>query len=323
MKKIVAIGNALVDVLSLIKSDSLLTTLNLLKGGMQLIDAQKMQEIVDSTQGLETKMVRGGSAANTISGLGCLGVDAKFIGKIGKDDVGEFFKTDIQSNNVEGQLLSSDLYSGRCLVLVSPDGERTMNTHLGAASELQPDEVTSEMFGNYDILHIEGYLVQNHSLIWRIAETAKSCGLKISIDLASFNVVESNLSFLKELLQKYVDIVFANEEEATALTGKSAEKAVEEIADMCEISVVKIGKKGSFVRSAGETFVIRTSAVDAVDTTGAGDLYASGFLFGLANGFDLQRCGKIGSFVASKVVQVVGTKMSTETWNEIKSEIYA
>lgn len=322
MKKIVAIGNALVDVLSLIKSDSVLATLDLIKGGMQLIDAKKMKEIEDCTQALEKKMVRGGSAANTISGLGCLGVESKFIGKIGDDAIGEFFKKEIECNGVENQLLLSELYSGRCLVLISPDGERTMNTHLGAASELFPDEISSEMFDGYDILHIEGYLVQDHQLIWQVAETAKKCGLKLSIDLASFNVVESNLAFLKELLQQYIDIVFANEEEAVALTGESAEKAVDVIADMCEIAVVKIGKKGSFVKSGNEFVSIKTLEVEAIDTTGAGDLYASGFLFGLAKGFDLKRCGEIGSLVASRVVQVVGTKMDIETWNEIKSDIY-
>lgn len=323
MKKIVAIGNALVDVLSLIKSDSVLDSLNLRKGGMQLIDAEKMKEIEDCTQTLEKKMVRGGSAANTISGLGRLGIESKFIGKIGKDDVGEFFEKEIECNGVENQLLLSELYSGRCLVLISPDGERTMNTHLGAASEFFPDEINSEMFNGYDILHIEGYLVQDHQLIWQVAETAKKCGLKLSIDLASFNVVESNLAFLKKLLLQYIDIVFANEEEAVALTGKSAEKAIDVIADMCEIAVVKIGKKGSFVKSGNELVSIKTLEVDAIDTTGAGDLYASGFLFGLANGFDLKRCGEIGSLIASKVVQVVGTKMDAETWSKIKSQIYA
>ncbi|MBO5975055.1 MAG: adenosine kinase [Paludibacteraceae bacterium] len=323
MKKIVAIGNALVDVLSIIKSDAVLDSLNLLKGGMQLIGAQKMQEIGNLTVDLEKKMVRGGSSANTISGLGNLGVDAKFIGKIGNDEVGDFFKNDIQSCNVKEQLLLSELYSGRCLVLISPDGERTMNTHLGAASGLHADEIVSEMFDGYDILHIEGYLVQNHQLIWKIAETAKKCGLKLSIDLASFNVVESNLSFLKELLTEFIDIVFANEEEAVALTGESAEKSVETIAAMCEIAVVKVGKRGSYVKSGDELFIIKTNPVNAVDTTGAGDLYASGFLFGLANGFNLQRCGEIGSLVANKIVQVVGTKMDNETWGEIKRAIYA
>ena len=322
MKKIVAIGNALVDVLSLIKSDAVLDSLDLLKGGMQLIDARKMQEIGSSTNDLDKKMVRGGSAANTISGLGNLGIDTKFIGKIGNDEVGDFFKKDIQCCNVKEQLLLSELYSGRCLVLISPDGERTMNTHLGAASELQADEIVPEMFDGYDILHIEGYLVQNHQLIWKIAETAKKCGLKLSIDLASFNVVESNLVFLKELLSEYIDIVFANEEEAIALTGETAEKAVDTIANMCEIAIVKVGKRGSYVKSGDELFTIKTASVNAVDTTGAGDLYAAGFLFGLASGFDLQRCGEIGSLVASKIVQVVGTKMDNETWKEIKEVIY-
>jgi sugar/nucleoside kinase (ribokinase family) len=139
--------------------------------------------------------------------------------------------------------------------------------------------------------------------------------------MASFNVVEDNLEFLKDYVNNYVDIIFANEEEAKAFTGKEPKEALDEIAEMCEIAVVKIGSKGSMVKRDGKVYMIDPIRVNPVDTTGAGDLFASGFLYGLCNNMSLEKCGKIGSMCAGKVIEVIGSKMSTETWEEIKSHI--
>jgi sugar/nucleoside kinase (ribokinase family) len=321
MKKVLGMGNALTDILLQIESDEVLNELKLPKGSMQLIDEAKLSEIRDAVNIGKSVMATGGSASNTINGITKLGVPAGFFGKIGKDVIGDFFMSDTLANGVEPLLEYSDLPSGNCTVLVSADGERTLCTFLGAAAELSPDDITPALFEGYSIFHIEGYLVQNHELIRKAVQMAKQAGLLVSIDLASYNVVEANLDFLKEMIAEFVDIVFANEEEARAFTGMEPQDALIHIAGNCEIAVVKIGKEGSFVKSGDTVHAISPFVAKSIDTTGAGDLYAAGFLYGMALDLPLELCGRIGSLVSSKVVEVLGAKMSQEVWEGIKSEI--
>ena len=321
MKKVLGMGNALTDILLQIDNDAILSSLNLLKGGMQLINNERSEEINLAVSKYEKKMATGGSASNTINGITKLGMKAGFVGKIGKDDIGLFFSNDSINNGVEPHLLLSETPSGRCTVLVSTDSERTLCTFLGAACELAASDLSSEIFRGYDIFHIEGYLVQNHDLIRTAVRLAKQEGLKVSIDLASYNVVEENLEFLHEIVKEYVDIVFANEEEARAFTGKEPEEALNHIAGYCEIAIVKVGKDGSFIKSNDEKVLVKPRLSNCIDTTGAGDLYAAGFLFGLANNFSLEICGKIGSLISGNVVEVLGAKMENEVWDEIHAEI--
>lgn len=321
MKKILGMGNALTDILLQIESDEILAKLDLPKGGMQLINTERAEEISNAVSQYTSKMATGGSASNTINGITRLGLSAGFVGKIGKDEVGEFFTNDSIGNGVVPHLQLSETPSGRCIVLVSPDSERTLCTFLGAACELEASDLSADMFVGYDIFHIEGYLVQNHDLIRTAVKLAKEAGLQVSIDLASYNVVEANLEFLQEIVREYVDIVFANEEEARAFTGKEPEAALIHISDHCDIAVVKIGKEGSFIKSGSEQVQVKPRLANAIDTTGAGDLYASGFLYGLANNYPLEVCGKIGSLVSGNVVEVLGAKMTDEVWADIHAEI--
>ena len=321
MKKILGMGNALTDILLQIDNDEVLFSLNLLKGGMQLINTERSQEINDAVSNFSKIMATGGSASNTINGITRLGMNGGFVGKIGKDDIGLFFTNDSVNNGVKPHLLTSETPSGRCTVLVSPDTERTLCTYLGAACELEASDLNVEMFQGYDIFHIEGYLVQNHDLIRTAVSLAKQAGLKVSVDLASYNVVEDNLDFLQEIIHKYVDIVFANEEEARAFTGKEPEEALNEISEHCQIAIVKVGKDGSYIKSGDTKIQIQSRKSNCIDTTGAGDLYASGFLFGLANNYSLEVCGRIGSLISGNVVEVIGAKMPDEVWEVIHSEI--
>ena len=321
MKKVLGMGNALTDILLQIENDAILSSLNLLKGGMQLINNERSEEINVSVSKYEKKMATGGSASNTINGITKLGLKAGFVGKIGRDDIGLFFTNDSINNGVEPHLLLSGTPSGRCTVLVSTDSERTLCTYLGAACELEAADLSSELFRGYDIFHIEGYLVQNHDLIHTAVRLAKQEGLMVSIDLASYNVVEDNLEFLHEIIKEYVDIVFANEDEARAFTGKEPYEALHEIAEKCSIAIVKVGKDGSYIKSGNEIARIEPRLANCIDTTGAGDLYAAGFLFGLANNFSLEICGKIGSLVSGNVVEVLGAKMSNQVWTRIHFEI--
>lgn len=321
MKRILGMGNALTDILLQIDNDEVLFSLNLLKGGMQLINTERSREINDAVSNYSKIMATGGSASNTINGITRLGMKGGFVGKIGKDDIGLFFTNDSINNGVEPHLLLSETPSGRCTVLVTPDSERTLCTYLGAACELMASDLKPEMFRGYDIFHIEGYLVQNHDLIRTAVMLAKQEGLKVSVDLASYNVVEENLDFLLEIIHQYVDIVFANEEEARAFTGHEPEEALDFISELCEIAIVKVGKDGSFIKSGDAKVQVQPRLATCIDTTGAGDLYASGFLFGLANNYSLEVCGKIGSLISGNVVEVLGAKMSDDVWDTIHREI--
>ncbi len=321
MKKVLGMGNALTDILLQIENDEVLSSLNLLKGGMQLINTERSEQISKALSQYNKIMATGGSASNTINGITKLGLNAGFVGKIGKDDIGLFFTNDSLNNGVEPHLLYSETASGRCIVLVSPDSERTLCTYLGAACELEADDLKLDMFKGYDIFHIEGYLVQNHDLIRTAVKMAKEAGLKVSIDLASYNVVEANLDFLLEIIKEYVDIVFANEEEARAFTGKEPKEALIHISEHCDIAIVKIGKDGSYIKSGHTQIQVKPRLANAIDTTGAGDLFASGFLYGLAKDYSLEICGKIGSLVSGYVVEVLGAKMTDEVWTDIHNKI--
>ncbi len=323
MSKVLGMGNALVDILTRMKNDDLLEKLNFPKGSMQLVDAETsakvLAEIADYTQ----EQASGGSAANTIHGLSCLGVSTGFFGKVGKDELGTFFKNDMSKNNIEPKLLESDNESGKAVALISPDSERTFATFLGAAVELCADDVVPELFNGYTHFHIEGYLVYNQPLIEKALKCAKEAKLIVSLDLASFNVVEDNLAFLKDMVAKYVDILFANEEEAKAFTQKEDQAALDQMAEDCNIAVLKLGKEGSLIKHFGETFKVGVIEANSIDTTGAGDLYAAGFIYGLINLMPLDKCGKIGALLSGNVIEVVGPKMENERWVKIIEKIGA
>jgi sugar/nucleoside kinase (ribokinase family) len=319
--KILGLGNALVDILVQLDNDDVLTKIKFPKGSMQLVDDLKTNEILELLKDIKMTRASGGSAANTIHGLGMLGAEAGYIGKVGKDEVGDFFSADIKKSGAIAHLLKSDTISGTALAMISKDSERTFATNLGAAVELLPDELSEAVFSKYDLFHLEGYIVMNHQLLEKSLKLAKMHNLQVSIDLASYNVVEDNLEFLQEMVEKYVDIVFANEEEAKAFTGKEPEEALNEIAKLCSIAVVKVGAKGSLVKSGNKTYKVEAIKTNSIDTTGAGDLYASGFLFGLSKNLSLDKCAMIGSLTASNIIQVIGAKLDDNKWLEIKRSI--
>ena len=205
--------------------------------------------------------------------------------------------------------------------ITAPNAERTFAVYLGAALELVPEDLDPEWFKGYDYFHIEGYLVQNQATIRRAVELAKAAGCIISIDMASYNVVESNYAFLHDIVENYVDIVFANETEAKAFTNLEPREALDEIAKHCAIAVVKVGKDGSMVKSGDEYHFIDAKPANPIDATGAGDTYAAGFLYAHSLGMPLGVCGEIGSVIAAKVVEVVGTKIDIPRWKAAKKEI--
>ncbi|MDE6857559.1 MAG: adenosine kinase, partial [Alistipes sp.] len=276
MKRVIGIGNALTDMLVNLKTDSVLGRFKLAKGSMSLVDSKYQTEISKSVAGLPYSLSLGGSAGNTIRAMARLGSSVGYIGKVGPDTTGDFFEQALQNLGVEPFVFRGKERSGKCVSLISADGERTMVTHLGAALELAPEDISTALYDGYDCLYIEGYLVQNHDLITKAARTAKEAGMKVAIDLASFNVVEENLEFLRKLVADYVDILFANEDEAKVFTGEAEPlNALQYISQMCELAIVKIGIKGALIKRGDEVVHVGImAAAKRVDTTGAGDFYA-------------------------------------------------
>ena len=317
------IGNALTDILAVLPDDSLLNTFHLPKGSMQHVDMETGDGIWAALKPLGVKYVAGGSAANTITCTAILGMPSGFIGKIGDDELGELFKSDQEQYGVKTTLLKSPHSSGRSMVFVSGgNAERTFAVYLGAALDLVPEDLKPEWFEGYDYFHIEGYLVQNQGLVRRAVEYARRAGCIISIDMASYNVVESNQAFLHDIVGKYVDIVFANETESKSFTKLDDPRAaLDEIAKICDIAVVKVGKDGSMIKSGDEYHFIEAWPADTIDATGAGDTYAAGFLYAHSLGLPLKVCGEAGSIIAAKVVEVIGTKIDIPRWKIAKREL--
>ncbi len=322
MNRVLGLGNALVDLLMLVE-DSFVESLSFKKGSMNHIDIDTAKDILNRSKFYKKNRVTGGSVANAIKGLAKLGVKTSYIGKIGKDEFGDFFHNEMAENGINPHLFIGKQGTGTAICMISDDSERTFATYLGAAIELTSEDLYAGLFQDHTHFFLEGYMVQDHELVKSSLEFASKSGLITAIDLASFNIVEENLEFLKNQIKKYVDIVFANEDEARAFTGESdPEKAVKTLSGYCNTAVVKIGAKGSLIIDEnGKQYMIHPLRAEPVDTTGAGDYYASGFLYGLTLGLPIEKCGKLGSLMASKVVEVIGAKIPESEWDSIRSEI--
>ncbi|MBN1578240.1 MAG: adenosine kinase [Chitinispirillaceae bacterium] len=317
-KKIAAVGSALVDI-CLIEDEAYLAATGAPKGGMTITTSRHIQELLGRSENRPI-IVPGGSACNTILGIGKLGNSARFIGKRGNDNYGTLFEEGVHSHGVEPVLQTSSTPTGNVLSIITPDAQRTMFTFLGASSEMDPGAITPDLFTDVALVHIEGYLLFNHDLICATLKAAKTAGVLISLDLASFTVVETSKSLLETLCEQYVDILIANEDEARAFTGFSDEKqALDALSRKTDCAVLKVGKRGSYITHNGTTITVpRMGDGHAVDTTGAGDLWAAGFLFGLVNGFPLDACGKIGSACGYEVCQVIGAQIPDAGWKRIR-----
>src|ERR1035437_8183950 len=254
MKRILGIGNALVDVMTLIDNDYILEKFSLPKGSMQLVDDEKSALIKSETSSFKRNLASGGSAANTIHGLAMLGAKAGFIGSVGKDDTGDFFENDMKMAGVKTFLSRRNSVTGTAVALISSDSERTFATHLGASVEMESGDLNPADFKDFDILYLEGYQIINKALVERACAIAKKCNMKIALDLASYNVVEEKLADFKEIIEKNIDIVFANEDEATSFTGFPPTEALNRLSMLCDIAVIKVGKEGS-IKKRGEEIV--------------------------------------------------------------------
>jgi len=323
MSKVLGMGNALVDIIARIKNDNLLEQFGLPRGSMTLVDLDTSNFIHAETAGMPKSRASGGSAANTIHGLAHLGIETGFVGTVGNDDMGKFFKRDMEVNKIKPILFRTMNETGRAMALISRDTERTFATYLGAAIDLSAEDISHGIFKGYDYFYIEGYLIQDREMFEKALRLAARAGLIICLDLASYNVVDQNVDYFKSMISQYVDILFANEEEIRSLTGKSPEEGAMEIKDICNMVVIKLGAEGSFCIC--EEGIVRVGArpSKAIDTTGAGDLFAAGFIYGHMKGHSAETCGKIGTILAGKVIEVIGAKLDEPHWELLRREIAA
>ena len=317
-KLIVGVGNALIDILAYEDEDFVKKT-GAAIGGMTYVE----KEFIEQTLAMSSKQpitVPGGSACNTNVGVGRLGGLSRFIGKCGNGELGTFLENDLKRQNVEPALLRSNSPTGRVLSIVTPDAQRSMFTCLGAAAEMLPQEISENCFENAAIVHIEGYLLFNSQLILKVLKTAKASGALISLDLPSYNVVMESHELLRHIVETFVDILMANEDEAQAYTGQADEaRALDALAEKVDIAVLKIGERGSLIAYNNEMLPIRPQGSgQAIDSTGAGDLWAAGFLYGLVNGYALEKCGALGSACGYEVCQVMGANIPEAGWERIK-----
>jgi len=309
---VIGIGNALVDVLSH-ENEAFLERHGLAKGTMHLIDEARARAIYDAMgPAIE---ISGGSAANTIVGVASFGGRAHYVGKVRNDQLGEVFSHDLRSVGVRytTPMATSGPSTGRCLIVVTSDAQRTMNTYLGASTQLGPADVDPRLIARGRILYLEGYLFDPpaaQEAFRAAAGLAHAAGRKVALTLSDPFCVDRHRAAFLDLVERHVDVLFANEVEICALyEANDFDAALHQVRQHCEIAALTRSERGSIVVGRGAVHVVGAHPVDAVvDTTGAGDLYASGFLFGLSRGMDLAACGRLGSLAAAEVISHVGAR---------------
>lgn len=308
---VIGIGNPLMDLLVKVDHDKLLE-MNLEKGTMHLLSEKEIKHMQDKIKDKEIVIAPGGSVANTLAGMALLGCNVCYIGKVGSDKHADIYEQKIIEHGIHSRIKRKDGITGKAFTFITPDTERTFAVHLGVACHLEKEDVFEEDIKKSKILHVTGYQLEDPKLretALHAMDIAKKHNVRISIDLADFNLVKKNIKDLSDIVKRYADIVFANEEEAKAFTNEEPEKAAEKISDMADTVVIKLGRKGSLIRQDKKIIRIKPHIIDAVDATGAGDNYSAGFLYALTNGLDLKPAGNIASYIAAQVVKKIGARL--------------
>lgn len=309
---VVGIGSPLID-FTINVTDSILEELEMKKGQMHLIDAGKSRDIFEKLKEYKIEKTPGGSSANTLAGLSVFGGSGVFMGKVGNDENAEYYIEMTEKSGTKSMLKNHTGITGHAITFISPDFERTFATHLGAALFFRKEDVEAHVIKDSNILHIEGFLLElpeiRDAVIYAM-NTARESGVKISIDLADPGLITRIPDVIDDVVRNHADIVFVNETEAKAFTGKEEEEALNTISGMCEIAVVKLGSFGSLIKTGNKMYRIPVSKTEVVNTNGAGDMYAAGLLYGISRKIPIERSGRIASFAASRVVSQVSTRLS-------------
>ena len=314
--KLLGVGSPLLDLLCRIPETFLAEHVSGAKGGMENVTPEEQDQILSQLNG-NFHRAPGGSAGNTVFTLARLGMPVAMLGRTGQDPEGEFYQQKFSSLGGDCRWFDTTAQdrTGRCLSLITPDGERTMRSFLGAAATIGPEAAGKVDFSLYDIVYIEGYQLFSGEFFSTVLQRAKAANCRIGLDLASFEVAGIFRNQLLQQLSEYVDIVLANEEEARALLGDLPEAALlEELSRLCSIAVLKLGSRGALIAADGQTFTIPANLVEALDTTAAGDTWAAGFFYGMMTGKPWDVCGRYGALLSSEVVQVIGSEIPEDRW---------
>lgn len=321
---VIGIGNALVDFLIELDEEKI-CYLNLKKGNFHMMSADESKKIIDYLKGHDIKLAPGGSCANTISTIAKLGGKTVFIGKVGDDDHGDFFCQELEKDNVKINISKGPGMTGHAITMITPDTERTFSVHLGESVNIKKNDIIEEDIKKSKIFHIEGYQLDDPDLkqtVLHAMDIAKSNGVIISMDLGDPGLIKRNLKDFKSIVTLYANILFLNEEEARVFTGlDDIDLATEKASMITDIVVVKLGKKGSIIKKGDRIILIEPKIVDAVDTTGAGDNYAAGFLYGITQGLGLEKSGKIANVISAKIVEKIGARFDSDPKELIKDII--
>jgi len=319
---LIGVGNPIMDILAHVNDDFLRAHVAGDKGGMVLVDDQDMATLIGKLD-VQFAVTPGGSAANAVLGATKLGLKTAYVGKIGADQTAADYRANFTAAGGDGSRFKhATLPNGRCLSMVTPDGQRTMRTNLGAAMTLSPDEISPADFAGARHVHIEGYLLFNPALAQKVADSARATNCTLSLELSSFEVVNVARDWILAQLKQGIDIVFANEDEAKALFQKDApyESYARQLAGYGGIAAVKIGKDGAWVAKGSELHRIAPVKVERVtDTTGAGDAWAGGFLFGHLRGKSLASSGALGSALGAECVQHLGPAIPEIHWPRLRA----
>ena len=305
------IGNAIVDIIAKITEENL-NKLIIPKGSMQLIDEKLANKILNYVKNPIT--ISGGSAANTAVGFSSFGGKCSFIGQIGDDEFGTLFSKSLNNSGVfyENKIIHDSVKTSKSIVLVTPDAERSMNTYLGASIQFNINCINEELIINSKIIYIEGYLFDQKDAkkaIYHCCKLAKSNNCRIALSLSDSFCVERHREEFCILIDNYVDIIFANEKEIQSLYQSNLQESLKKIREVVEVGAITLGSKGSIVfQNRNENFVPTITVKDPVDTTGAGDIFASGFLFGLTSEYTIEDCGKLGNKAASEIIKYFGAR---------------
>lgn len=320
MKKynVYGVGNALVDIEFELTVPEL-EALGVAKGVMTLMDEQLQDRIVDQLGGLETNRGSGGSAANTIIAVSQFGGSAFYSGRVGDDEMGRFYVEDLKRAGVDTNISSGQMkqgITGKCLVFVTPDADRTMNTYLGASADVAPEDVDLSVVEQSDYLYIEGYLVSGDSTraaALHAIEQARKSGTRVAFSLSDPNMVRFFRSQIDELIGGGVDLLFANEDEATHMAvADNVDDAIQFMKTIAKRFVITRGAKGAVVYDGDSVINISPTKVKAVDTVGAGDMFAGAFIYGITNGMNYEQAGNLAATASAELVASFGPRLKSE-----------
>ncbi|NBX65760.1 MAG: adenosine kinase [Proteobacteria bacterium] len=313
--ELTGLGNAIVDVIAN-GTDDFLAKHGIIKGAMNLVDAERSKYLYDAIG--TARQVSGGSAANTMAGFASLGGKGAYLGKVADDQLGEFFAHDMRAGGIHFDCtpLKNGPATARCMIIVTPDAQRSMNTYLGACVEFSEEDVDESLIADSKIIYLEGYLFDKPTAkmaYLKATKKARAAGTKVSLTLSDSFCVERHRADFQKLIADETDILFANEAEILAMyQTTSFEDAVKAVRGKCDVVAITRSEKGSVIVTATETIEVPVQPVAHVaDTTGAGDQYAAGFLFGYARNMPLATCGALGSLAAAEVISHVGPRPET------------